>query len=89
MQCRINFKNFLQKVGGAHTPFTVSQMSFFRSTISKKIVFFAFFYRILVKRSFNEEKVTLIILLLLFLITGFSREPGNMKLPSPCFIVIK
>jgi hypothetical protein len=37
------------KVGGAHTPFTVSQMSFFRSTISKKIVFFAFFYRILIK----------------------------------------
>jgi hypothetical protein len=41
--------HFLQKGVGDPNPFTVSQMSFFRSTISKKIVFFAFFYRILVK----------------------------------------
>jgi hypothetical protein len=46
---------------------------------SQKLVFFASFYRILVKRSLNVKKVTLIILVLLVLITGFPKEPGNKR----------
>jgi len=42
---------FFQKGVGDPNPSTVRQMSFFRGTISKKIVFFAFFYRILIKRA--------------------------------------
>jgi hypothetical protein len=40
---------FFQKPGGTRTPFTVNLLMFVRDGISKEFVFFAFFYRILIK----------------------------------------
>jgi hypothetical protein len=39
-----------QKVGGAHTPFTVSLMPFFRGVISKACFFCKLFYNMSKKR---------------------------------------
>jgi hypothetical protein len=47
---------FFQKAGGTPTPFTISQMAIFRDSISKKLVFFTFFYRILVKRALGRRR---------------------------------
>jgi hypothetical protein len=49
--CRDPGDGFFKKGVGDPNPFTVSQMPFFWDSFSKKLVFFAFFYRILVKRA--------------------------------------
>jgi hypothetical protein len=38
-----------KKMGDLYTPFKVSQMTYFKESISKKLVYFAFIYRIFKK----------------------------------------
>jgi hypothetical protein len=44
-------------VGGAHTPFTVSQMPFFRGVISKACFFCKFFYNMSKKSGWHPHPI--------------------------------